>query len=67
MALGIGLFTRDTGVKFAQQGMDLTRLSIDNMSNSKNPSMLPPMLPNGASNPYIAETPYGFEDFRWVL
>jgi hypothetical protein len=67
MALGIGLFTRDTGVKFAQQGMDLTRLSIDNMSNNRNPAMLPPMLPNGAQNPYIAETPYGFEDFRWVL
>jgi hypothetical protein len=67
MALGIGLFTRDTGVKFAQQGMDLTRLSIDNMSNNRNPAMLPPMLPNGAQTPYIAETPYGFEDFRWVL
>jgi len=67
MALGIGLFTRDTGVKFAQQGMDLTRLSINNISNNQNPAMLPPSLPNGASNPYIAETPYGFEDFRWVL
>jgi hypothetical protein len=66
MALGIGLFTRDTGVKFAQQGMDLTRLAINNMSNNRNPAMLPP-LPNGAQNPYIAETPYGFEDFRWVL
>jgi hypothetical protein len=67
MALGIGLFTRDTGVKFAQQGMDMTRLSINNISSGKNPAMLPPSLPNGAQNPYIAETPYGFEDFRWVL
>jgi len=67
IALGIGLFTRDTGIKFAQQGMDLTRLSINNISNAQNPAMLPPSLPNGASNPYIAETPYGFEDFRWVL
>jgi len=67
MALGIGLFTRDTGVKFAQQGMDITRLAINNISNNRNPAMLPPLLPNGAQNPYIAETPYGFEDFRWVL
>jgi hypothetical protein len=67
MALGIGLFTRDTGVKFAQQGMDMTRLAINNISSNRNPAMLPPSLPNGAQNPYIAETPYGFEDFRWVL
>jgi len=67
IALGIGLFTRDTGIKFAQQGMDLTRLAINNISNAQNPSLLPPSLPNGAPNPYIAETPYGFEDFRWVL
>ena len=65
MALGIGLFTRDTGIKFAQQGMDVTRRAIDNISSTSQGYR--PILPNGTSNPYQIETPYGMEDITWIL
>ena len=64
MALGIGLFTRDTGVKFYQQGVNLQRAALNNISNNSNSITL---LPNGAQNPYQIETPYGVEDLRWML
>jgi hypothetical protein len=66
MALGIGLFTRDTGVKFHQQGMDVTRKSIDGMSSTLG-EYNAPSLPSGAPNPYQIETPYGTEDITWIL
>ena len=64
MALGIGLFTRDTGVKFYKQGVNLQRAALNNISNNSNSITL---LPNGAQNPYQIETPYGVEDLRWML
>ena len=67
MALGIGLFTRDTGVKFAQQGMDLTRASIGGMSSTVGGVNSVPLLPNGQQNPYLIQTQHGVEDFTWVL
>jgi hypothetical protein len=67
MALGIGLFTRDTGVKFAQQGMDLTRASIGGMSSTAGGVNSVPLLPNGQQNPYLIQTQHGVEDFTWVL
>jgi hypothetical protein len=66
MALGIGLFTRDTGVKFHQQGMDVTRKAIDGMSSTLN-GYNASLLPSGMANPYQIETPYGAEDITWIL
>jgi hypothetical protein len=66
MALGIGLFTRDTGVKFHQQGIDMTRMALGGISKTGGSSNIP-MLPNGVQNPYQMETPYGTEDFTWIL
>jgi len=65
MALGMGLFTRDTGVKFAQQGMDMTRRSIDLISSTTQGYV--PTLPSGQPNPYQIDTPYGPEDITWVF
>ena len=65
MAVGIGLFTRDTGVKFNQQGMDMTRRSIDGISVTR--EGYGPMLPSGVPNPYQIDTPYGPEDITWIL
>ena len=65
MAAGIGLFTRDTGIKFAQQGMDMTRRSIDLISNATQGYR--PTLPSGQPNPYQIDTPYGTEDITWIL
>jgi hypothetical protein len=65
MSLGMGLFTRDTGVKFNQQSMDMTRRSIDLMSSTK--QGYSPTLPSGMPNPYQIDTPYGPEDITWIL
>jgi hypothetical protein len=65
IALGIGLFTRDTGVRFAQQGMDMTRRSIDSISVTREGYV--PSMPSGVPNPYQIETPYGTEDITWLI
>ena len=65
MSAGIGLFARDTGIKFHQQGMDATRAAIDSISSTR--EGYTPMMPNGIANPYQIETPYGTEDITWIL
>jgi hypothetical protein len=65
MSLGIGLFTRDTGVKFHNQGIDVTKAAIAGISVTKGNTG--PMMPSNFHNPYQVETPYGVEDFTWVL
>ena len=65
MSLGMGLFTRDTGVKFNQQSMDMTRRSIDLISNTT--QGYTPTLPSGQPNPYQIDTPYGPEDITWLI
>ena len=67
MSAGIGLFTRDTGIKFHQQGMDVTRRAIDNISSTGNEYNSIPMMPSGIQNPYQIETPYGTEDITWLI
>jgi hypothetical protein len=67
MAAGIGLFTRDTGVRFHQQGLESYRVAIDNMSNTVN--RIKPVF-NGYTNvpnPYQIDTPYGPEDITWLI
>jgi hypothetical protein len=64
MAAGIGLFARDTGLKFHQQGMDATRAAINSISNNTTSIN---MTPTGIQNPYQMETPYGIEDITWIL
>ena len=65
MSAGIGLFTRDTGIKFHQQGMDVTRKAIDGISSTREGYI--PTMPNGVASPYQIETPYGMEDITWIL
>jgi hypothetical protein len=65
MAAGIGLFIRDTGIKFNQQGIDMTRRAIDGISNTTQAYI--PTLPSGQPNPYQIDTPYGPEDISWIL
>jgi hypothetical protein len=65
IAAGIGLFARDTGIKFHQQGMDMTRRSIDLISSTT--QAYRPTTPMGQPNPYQIDTPYGTEDITWVL
>jgi len=67
MSLGIGLFTRDTGAKFYQQSLDVTRTAIGGISKTGNMSNIPQM-PNGIANPYQMVDYWGnVEDITWVF
>jgi len=71
MSLGIGLFTRDTAMKFYEQGLNLSRAAVDGIvrvTNTISNTYQPSILPNGNPNPYLVnDTRGGFEDFSWVL
>jgi hypothetical protein len=66
MALGIGLFTRDTAMRFYEQGMDLNRAMISNITKTGHSNA--PTLPSGVRNPYMMNDGRGgFEDVSWIL
>jgi hypothetical protein len=64
MSVGIGLFTRDTGIKFHQQGLDATRIALKGISKTQANSSF---MIDDKINPYKIETPYGTEDITWLL
>lgn len=69
MAWGIGLFLRDTALKFRQTGQDLARAALDGMGKSTN-SGFQIYSPGGGGNqnPWVQENPYGGqEDIKWLL
>jgi hypothetical protein len=67
MALGMGLFTRDTAMKFYEQGMDLNRAMVSNITRTTY-GYTGPVLPSGTQNPYMVDNGHGqFEDITWVL
>ncbi len=66
MSLGIGLFTRDTAMKFYEQGMDLNRAMVSSIT--KTGYIGGPTVPSGYQNPFmINDGRGGFEDISWVL
>jgi hypothetical protein len=67
MSLGIGLFTRDTAMKFYEQGIDINRAIVSNITRVGYQEM-GPMLPSGIPNPYTVPDGHGgFQDMSWVL
>jgi hypothetical protein len=67
MSLGIGLFTRDTAMKFYEQGMDLSKAMISSMTKTTY-GYTGPVLPGGTQNPYMVDNGHGdFEDMTWVM
>jgi hypothetical protein len=67
IALGIGLFVRDTGLKFSTQGLDLTRATLMSISNSSTPRMYN-NIQTGFQNPYQMDNGIGeVEDISWLL
>ena len=65
LALGIGLWVRDTALKLRQQGIELTRLSLDKTAYSAMPFV---RKTGNLENPY--EMPIGEyekEDLRWLI
>ena len=66
MALGIGLFTRDTSMKFYEQGLDLSKAMMSSITRTGYESA--PMLPSGQQNPFMMNDGRGgFEDASWIL
>jgi hypothetical protein len=66
MSFGIGMYIRDTALKFRQQGMDLTRNILNNITTSK-PTYQAAYLPSNVVNPYeIDNGKGGKEDISWI-
>jgi hypothetical protein len=65
MALGMGLFVRDTAMKFYEQGMNMTRQNIDNITRT-GIDMAPGSFMS--NNPYQMNIGNGqTEDISWIL
>jgi hypothetical protein len=69
MALGIGLWVRDTALRLRQQGIELTKLALTHTDYSSTPFMKRGNLPND-----LAVDPYQMqignketEDIRWLI
>jgi hypothetical protein len=65
MAFGIGMYLRDTSLKFQQQGLDMTRAALNGMR--KGDSSVGAYNPMGIRNPYTQTINGQQEDLRWLL
>jgi hypothetical protein len=67
MAFATALYVRDTAIRMRQQGMDLSRATMNAFVglNQRTPGVynVAPMH----NNPYLMETPNGQEDLTWLL
>ena len=64
MALGIGLWVRDTALRLRQEGIDLTRMALDKTSFNAMPLMT---QQHQKTNPYEMEVLGEKQDLRWLL
>jgi hypothetical protein len=64
MSFGIGMFLRDTSLKFQQQGLDMTRAALGNMAKT---TTIGVFTPNSIPNPYLQDMGGKKEDLRWLL
>ena len=67
MALGMGLWIRDTALRLRQEGIDLTRRSIEGFVQTSHDSLYTPGM--FGDDPYKMQTGKNdeFEDLRWLL
>jgi len=64
MSFGIAMFLRDTSLKFQQQGLDMTRAALGNMTKTTTAGVF---NSNSILNPYVQEMGGQKEDLRWLL
>jgi len=64
MSFGIGMLLRDTSLKFQQQGLDMTRATLNNITKTGTPGIY---NPNSTQNPYTQKIGNQQEDLRWLL
>jgi hypothetical protein len=65
MSLGMGLFIRDTSMKFFQHGLEVSKASLSGISRTGGGGT--PLTPIGTSNPYQVDMGYGVEDISWLI
>jgi hypothetical protein len=67
MAWGIGMFLRDTALKFRQTGEDMARAAMNNMGKTNSGFQIYSPQ-NSTSNPYFQQNNFGeMEDITWLL
>ena len=67
MAMGIGMYVRDTALMLKQRGVDLAKASLNNMRSNNTKYQGSYTQPNQAQQPYRIQTDYGGEDISWLL
>jgi hypothetical protein len=65
MSFGIGMFLRDTSLKFQQQGLDMTRASLGGITKTGQSAGV--YNPQSVPNPYTQQIGKQQEDLRWLL
>jgi hypothetical protein len=67
MSFGIGLYVRDTALKFRQHGVDITKAALNSMTTNSTPYK-GAYFSTGQDNPYHMDNGKGgTEDFSWIL
>ena len=67
MAFSIGMYIRDTALKFRQRGIDITKQALSNMQVNRTPYQGSYGTGNKVRNPYSVDTPDGKEDISWLF
>ena len=67
LSLGIGLFVRDTALKFSAQGLDMTRAAIMGMSSTVYPNRYPTHNTSFQNLYQMDDGMGGTEDITWLL
>ncbi len=67
MAFSIGMYIRDTALKFRQRGIDITKQALNNMQVNRTPYQGSYGAGNKVKNPYSVDTPGGKEDVNWLF
>jgi hypothetical protein len=66
MSFGIGMFLRDTSLKFQQQGLDMARAALGGIKSNKS-SYSGGYSNNSTGNPYNVEINGQPHDIKWLL
>ena len=67
MSFGIGLYVRDTALKYKQHGVDITKAALGSISKGQTPYK-GAYFSTGMDNPYTMDNGAGGkENFSWLL
>ena len=67
MSFGIAMFMRDTAFKFRQQGIDLTKAALSNITSRKTHYNGAYNIKSAVDNPYMQNLGGNKEDISWLL